>query len=251
MIHREMNSIATLLNEDANFCSNPKIRTEHEISSWSIEPNKNQFQKPLKKMYFSSLPPILSPSSRHLSLNNNTTNSLSFIPAISPPPFKTPQQKLEEKNHERIKLTELRSLESFTDRLIDQPSIQKQFQPFHSKKIRPYKRSTQADHNLSIGKTFMPVEVVNKKDKKELKMTIGLVYPMRFYEKYFNGAEFIKGHKVKGRLGRLEEKGLSRNEKYNEMISKVTCPGPRSQSMFAENFTNRNKYLLSPLLRDV
>ena len=148
-------------------------------------------------------------------------------------------------------MTELRSLESFTERIIDQPNTKKQFQPFHPQKIRSFKKKSKAEQPLSIGKSYFQGETMNKKEKKESKIIIGLVYPMRFYEKYFNGTEFIKGSKGKGRMGKYEENNVSRNEKYSEMVKKITCPGLRSQSMFAENFTNRNKYLLSPILRDV
>lgn len=251
-----MTSIATLINEDDNFCSVPKTTTEHEISSWSIEPSKTYKQKPLKNIYFASLPPIHKANTQIFIPDANSTSSLSALPSLSPvqKTSKNTFGKIEDKR-ERVRITELKSLESFTERIIDYTN-KKQFQPFHPQKIRSSKKSVKNEigSSINIGKNLFNKEVEKKSFRKQSKMVIGLVHPMKFYDKYFNGNNFIQGVKAKGRLSQFELSNLSRNEKFNEIVNKITSPTLRSQSMFTNNFTeklsSRNKYLLKPILRD-
>lgn len=247
MIQKEISSIANLLIEDENYI--PKVHNTscYELCSWSINDVKSNSPKAHPKLYFSSLPPVIPPRKSCISLNLTHLLPLSSDPIISKP-SKSKLIKPEDKR-ERVKITELKSIESLKDTFIEPPS-RNNFQPFHPPKIRSIKRSKRPEIHTST--RIFKEEFLISREKRQHKMVIGLSNPIKFYEKFLSNEP---ANKFKAKTNLPYTNNKYKPDEITEFLNKITSPHMRSKSMFSEGFSERitmkNKFLLSPLLRDI
>jgi hypothetical protein len=246
MIQKELSSIANLLIEDENYVSRVNNSSLQEISSWQINEGKIISSKPLPKLYFSSLPPVSHPRKSCISLNLSTLLPHSQDHA-SPKASKSKLKPVDKR--ERVKITELKSIESLKESFVEPPT-RNNFQPFHPPKVRSFKRGQKLENQSS--RRILRDDFLQTREKRQSRMVIGLAYPLKYYEKYLVHDQLMN----KNRSKVLPYSNSSfKTDEIREFLNKITSPHVRSKSMFSEGFTERitmkNKFLLSPLLKDI
>ena len=247
-MQKEISSIANLLIEDENYIEQIHNTSSQELCSWLVKDFNSNSPKVHPKLNFPSLPPVIPPRKSCISL------SISHIlpqssDTITPKPFKSKFLKLEDKR-ERVKITELRSIESLKNTFIEPPNRQ-YFLPIHVPKINSIKRSKRPEIHSST--RILKEDFLISKNKRQHKMIIGLSYPIKYYERFISNHH---ANKMKAKNSSVPYNHNScRPDDINEFLNKITSPNVRSKSMFSEGFsekiTMKNKFLLSPLLKDI
>lgn len=273
MAHTEISSIETLINEDRNFCADQNVSQDQDISSWNFEKNLKVNSKLSKKNKMPLLPPIIghykSKTTSEVLINYSEAAS-EMLTNKSPDDFSKNHWNRPERNHEfrdKVKITQFKSLDDIAEMFNNAP-VRNQFRPsIRSPKLKSLKQhknremAASESHkvNIALSNIDYPVSYIQK--GKKTKKIIGLAYPPSYYEKFFVNSNMMQSvkHHINAigleRPNKLTEEQKHYNlERVNDFLCKIQLPTLRSKStlgsIFPEKPTLRNKYLLTPALKN-